>query len=83
MREVHEGKGVAFRLGRKPARITADHVELDDGTKLPADLVVMGVGVKPRLDLAQAAGLKIDRGVVVDLSVKGTVPYSALSMCTR
>jgi len=66
VRRVHEGKGVAFQLGKKPARITADHVELDDGTKLPAKLVVMGVGVRPRTDLAASAGLTIDRGVVVD-----------------
>ena len=66
VRRVHEGKGVAFRLGRKPAKITAEAVELDDGSKLPARLVVMGVGVRPRTELAQAAGLKIDRGVVVD-----------------
>jgi NADPH-dependent 2,4-dienoyl-CoA reductase/sulfur reductase-like enzyme/nitrite reductase/ring-hydroxylating ferredoxin subunit len=66
VQRLHEGKGVAFKLGRKPASITADHVVLDDGTKLPAALVVMGVGVKPRTDLAEAAGLRIDRGVVVD-----------------
>jgi NADPH-dependent 2,4-dienoyl-CoA reductase/sulfur reductase-like enzyme/nitrite reductase/ring-hydroxylating ferredoxin subunit len=70
VRRVHEGKGVAFRLGRKPARITAEAVELDDGSKLPANLVVMGVGVRPRTDLAQAAGLKIDRGVVVDAELR-------------
>ena len=66
VRGVHESKGVVFQLGRKPTEITADHVKLDDGTLLPAALVVMGVGVRPRLDLAQAAGLEVDRGVVVD-----------------
>lgn len=66
VRRVHEAKGVMFELGRKPAKITADAVVLDDGRALPAALVVMGVGVKPRLDLAQAAGLTVDRGVVVD-----------------
>jgi NADPH-dependent 2,4-dienoyl-CoA reductase/sulfur reductase-like enzyme len=66
IQRVHEGKGVAFRLGRKPAKITRDAVILDDGTSLPASLVVMGVGVKPRIDLAAAAGLRIDRGVIVD-----------------
>jgi NADPH-dependent 2,4-dienoyl-CoA reductase/sulfur reductase-like enzyme len=66
IRKVHEDQGVAFRLGRKPARITAAEVVLDDGAALPASLVVMGVGVRPRLDLAAAAGLTIDRGVVVD-----------------
>ncbi|MFN0246798.1 MAG: FAD-dependent oxidoreductase [Kofleriaceae bacterium] len=66
VRSLHEAKGVTFRLGKKPARITRDTVELDDGTLLPASLVVMGVGVRPRLDLATAAGLAIDKGVVVD-----------------
>ena len=66
VRRVHEGKGVAFRLGHKPARITADAVILDDGSAIPAELVVTGVGVRPRLELATAAGLRVDRGVVVD-----------------
>jgi apoptosis-inducing factor 3 len=66
VKSIHEGKGVAFKLGRKPQSITTEHVILDDGTKLPANLVVMGVGVRPRTQLAEAAGLQIDRGVVVD-----------------
>jgi NADPH-dependent 2,4-dienoyl-CoA reductase/sulfur reductase-like enzyme len=40
--------------------------DLDDGSRLPATLVVMGVGVRPRTDLAAEAGLRVDRGVVVD-----------------
>ncbi len=66
VRRVHESKGVEFRLGRKPQAIASDHVILDDDSRLPASLVVMGVGVKPRTDLAAAAGLRIDRGVIVD-----------------
>ena len=66
VREVHESKAVEFRLGREPREITPDHVLLDDGSRLPASLVVMGVGVKPRTELASAAGLRVDRGVVVD-----------------
>ena len=66
VRRVHEGKGVAFQLGKKPVEITADAVVLDDGTRLPAKAVVMGVGVKPRTELAATAGLTIGRGVVVD-----------------
>jgi NADPH-dependent 2,4-dienoyl-CoA reductase/sulfur reductase-like enzyme/nitrite reductase/ring-hydroxylating ferredoxin subunit len=66
IRRVHEAKGVTFRLGRKPTKITASHVVLDDGSELPARQVVLGVGVRPRLELAKAAGLTIDRGVVVD-----------------
>ena len=66
IQRVHESKGVAFALGRKPASITAEHVVLDDGKRIPAQLVVLGVGVKPRTQLAEAAGIAVDRGVVVD-----------------
>ncbi len=72
IRKVHEDEGVAFRLGKKPARITASEVVLDDGAALPAPLVVMGVGVRPRLDLAAAAGLTIDGGVVVDEELRAS-----------
>lgn len=70
VRAVHESKGVQFRLGRKPAAIHTREVVLDDGSVLPASSVVMGVGVKPRTALAQAAGLTIDRGVVVDAQLE-------------
>ena len=66
IRTLHEEKGVHFHLGRKPARIEQSVVMLDDGTSLAADLVVIGVGVRPRLTLAEQAGLALDRGVVVD-----------------
>jgi len=70
VRKIHEAKGEVFHLGRKPATITAESVTLDDGTVLPADVVVMGVGVRPRLALAEKAGLTIDKGVVVDAELK-------------
>ncbi|HEV8239117.1 MAG TPA: FAD-dependent oxidoreductase [Thermoanaerobaculia bacterium] len=63
---LHEAKGVRFHLGRKPAAIEEGAVVLDDGARLACDFAVMGVGVRPRLALAEAAGLTIDRGVVVD-----------------
>ncbi len=66
IRTLHEQKGVHFHFGRKPARIEGDAVLLDDDSRLAADLVVIGVGVRPRLALAEEAGLSIDRGVVVD-----------------
>jgi NADPH-dependent 2,4-dienoyl-CoA reductase/sulfur reductase-like enzyme/nitrite reductase/ring-hydroxylating ferredoxin subunit len=67
---LHTARGVTFRLGRRPARISASEVILDDGTQLPATLVVMGVGVVPRLELATAAGLDVDRGVMVDSELR-------------
>ena len=74
VRALHEEHGVTFHLGRKPASITARDVTLDDGTKLAADLVVMGVGVRPVTALAEAAGLKVDKGVVVDEFLRTSAP---------
>ena len=54
--EVHEAKGVKFRLGTKPKAIHANKVELDDGSAAAGDFVVMGVGVRPRIELARARG---------------------------
>jgi NADPH-dependent 2,4-dienoyl-CoA reductase/sulfur reductase-like enzyme/nitrite reductase/ring-hydroxylating ferredoxin subunit len=70
VRALHEEHGVRFHLGRKPARIDADSVALDDGSVLPADVVVMGVGVRPRLGLAESAGLRLDKGVLVDATLR-------------
>jgi NADPH-dependent 2,4-dienoyl-CoA reductase/sulfur reductase-like enzyme/nitrite reductase/ring-hydroxylating ferredoxin subunit len=66
VQSLHEEKGVAFHLGRSVGGFADGAVALDDGTSLPADCVVLGVGVKPRTELAVAAGLKVDKGVVVD-----------------
>jgi NADPH-dependent 2,4-dienoyl-CoA reductase/sulfur reductase-like enzyme/nitrite reductase/ring-hydroxylating ferredoxin subunit len=74
VRAEHEGHGVVFHLGRKPAAIEDAHVVLDDGTRLDADFVVMGVGVRPRTDLAEKAGLTVDRGVVVDSFLETSAP---------
>jgi apoptosis-inducing factor 3 len=63
---LHEGHGVRFHLGRKPVKITPKAVTLDDGTELDAQIVVTGVGVAPRTELAEAAGLRVDNGIVVD-----------------
>jgi 3-phenylpropionate/trans-cinnamate dioxygenase ferredoxin reductase subunit len=49
-------------------------VRLDDGTRLEADFVVMGVGVKPDLALAEAAGLRIERGIAVDDELRASAP---------
>jgi NADPH-dependent 2,4-dienoyl-CoA reductase/sulfur reductase-like enzyme len=57
---------VVFHLERKPARIEPAAVMLDDGTRIGTDLVVIGVGVRPRLALAEEAGLALDRGVSVN-----------------
>ena len=74
VRALHEEHSVRFHLGRKPAAITATEVSLDDGAVIPADLVVMGVGVRPLTALAEAAGLRVDRGVVVDEFLRTSAP---------
>jgi NADPH-dependent 2,4-dienoyl-CoA reductase/sulfur reductase-like enzyme/nitrite reductase/ring-hydroxylating ferredoxin subunit len=66
VRSLHEGHGVVFHLGHTVVGIDAQKVRLDDGVDIDADLVVVGIGVRPRLDLATQAGLAIDRGVLVD-----------------
>jgi NADPH-dependent 2,4-dienoyl-CoA reductase/sulfur reductase-like enzyme/nitrite reductase/ring-hydroxylating ferredoxin subunit len=74
IKALHEEKGVVFHLGRKPERIERDGVYLDDGSRIAADLVVIGVGVRPRLELAQQAGLALDKGVAVSELLETSVP---------
>ena len=66
IRETHGAHGVKFYLGRTPALIQDQHVQLDDGTILDCDLVVVGIGVRPNLALAEKAGIATDNGVLVD-----------------
>jgi len=66
-RAVHEEHGVRFHLENKATSVEPDAVVLAGGEeRLTADMVVVGVGVKPSIELASAAGLQVDRGVVVD-----------------
>jgi apoptosis-inducing factor 3 len=66
IRETHEAHGVKFHLGRTPAVIQDRHVQLDHGTMLECDLVVVGIGVCPNTALAEKAGIAIDNGVLVN-----------------
>ena len=74
LKEQHEKKGVTFRLGHTVAGITRQSVTLDTGEEIAADAVLLGIGVRPRLDLAQRAGLKIDHGVIVNEFLQSSVP---------
>jgi NADPH-dependent 2,4-dienoyl-CoA reductase/sulfur reductase-like enzyme/nitrite reductase/ring-hydroxylating ferredoxin subunit len=74
VRETHEAHGVKFHLGRAPAAIHERCVELDDGTKLDCDLVVVGIGVHPNTHLAEQAGIATDNGVLVNEFLETNVP---------
>jgi NADPH-dependent 2,4-dienoyl-CoA reductase/sulfur reductase-like enzyme/nitrite reductase/ring-hydroxylating ferredoxin subunit len=66
IRALHEEHGVNFHLGESLSEIEAGRVKLKSGATLDSDLVILGVGVKPRTQLAEAAGLAMDRGVTVN-----------------
>ncbi len=66
IRRLHEEHGVVFHLGQKPRELVDDAVVLESGERLSASFVVAGVGVRPNVELAERAGLKPDRGIVVD-----------------
>ena len=74
VRTEHEEHGTTFHTGTTLARIDEGAVLLDDGTELSADLVVLGTGVSPRVELAEAAGLEVDDGVVVDRCLRTGAP---------
>ena len=74
LREVHEEHGVTFHLGMTAARIDDTGVTLANGSRIEADLVVIGVGVRPETGLAERAGLEVDQGVVVDQYLETSEP---------
>ena len=86
-RSAHEAMGVVFRFGAKVTAIVgegghATGVALADGTILPADLVLVGIGVIPNAELAAAAGLAVSNGIVVDETLATADPaISAIGDC--
>jgi NADPH-dependent 2,4-dienoyl-CoA reductase/sulfur reductase-like enzyme/nitrite reductase/ring-hydroxylating ferredoxin subunit len=74
IRRLHESHGVVFHLGQTVAKFDGKKATLSGGDVLDAEFLILGVGVQPSVSLAQQAGLKIDRGVMVNEYLETSVP---------
>jgi NADPH-dependent 2,4-dienoyl-CoA reductase/sulfur reductase-like enzyme/nitrite reductase/ring-hydroxylating ferredoxin subunit len=75
VRRLHEAHGVVFHLGETVARAEGRAAVLSGGARVDADFIVLGVGVRPSLALAERAGLNVDRGVLVDAYLETSAPH--------
>jgi NADPH-dependent 2,4-dienoyl-CoA reductase/sulfur reductase-like enzyme/nitrite reductase/ring-hydroxylating ferredoxin subunit len=74
VRQVHEEHGVVFHLETTPAGFDRNGVALQNGERLAADLIVVGIGVRPCTALAERAGIAVDRGVTVTEHLETSIP---------
>lgn len=74
IQKLHEEQGVVFHLQQTAKTITGGVVTLENGKRLEPDFVVAGIGVRPNVELAERAGLTVDRGVLVDERLQTTAP---------
>jgi NADPH-dependent 2,4-dienoyl-CoA reductase/sulfur reductase-like enzyme/nitrite reductase/ring-hydroxylating ferredoxin subunit len=74
VRSLHESHGVVFHLGETVRHVDGDKVTLTGGQTIEADFIVLGVGVRPSISLAEQAGLKMDRGITVDEYLETSAP---------
>ena len=76
--DLHQRNGVDLRFGVQVEEILGDHhvtgVRLADGSEVPADVVLVGVGITPNVALAEQAGLDVDNGIVVDEHLRTSDP---------
>ena len=75
VRRVHEEHGVVFHLGRQVTKIDVPLITLSDGTTVEADFVVIGIGVRPRTELAEQASLAMERGIAVNEYLETSAPH--------
>jgi len=73
-KQLHEKNGVRFHLGLTPASFDGRWVEISNGDRVEADFVLVGVGVRPRIQLAEAASLATSNGVLVDCYLGTSAP---------
>ena len=87
--QVHREAGVDIRCNRDPGGILVGDqcvsaVRAPDGVELPADLVIIGVGILPNVDVAEAAGLECENGIIVDEFCRTSDPnILAIGDCTN